>query len=269
MRLEKIAAFLRKDLKLFTSYKLSFFMTFLGIIISVTTFYYIGRLFGKSASPYLVSYNTEYFPFVLIGIAFSAYLTTSLQAFSSNIRRAQSTGVLEAMLVTPSSFIEIITGMSIWDFTFASIRILIYLLLGILFFGVTFNNPNILAAILILGLTILCFSFIGIMSAGFILIFKRSEPIGWFIGSLTGLFGGVFFPTEVLHPKLQFISHILPVTYALRGLRYALLAGYSFRALLPDIMVLAGFCIILLPLAIFIFRYTLKRVKIDGSLVHY
>lgn len=269
MRLEKLAAFLRKDLKLFTSYKLSFLMTFLGIIISVTTFYYIGRLFGKSANPYLVSYKTEYFPFVLIGIAFSTYLTTSLQTFSDNIRGSQTTGVLESMLVSPSSVTEIIMGMSIWDFMFASIRILIYLLVGTLFFGVTFNNPNILAAILILGLTILCFSSIGIMSAGFILIFKRGEPIGWFIGSLTGLFGGVFFPIEVLHPKLQFISHILPVTYALRGLRYALLAGHSFRALLPDIMVLAGFCIALLPLAILIFKYTLRHVKEDGSLVHY
>ena len=269
MFFKKLAAFLRKDIKIFVSYKLSFVMTFIGIIVSVTTFYYIGEIFGESASQYLTAYKTGYFPFVLIGIAFSTYLSTSLRTFSGHIRDAQASGVLESMLVTPSSAIEIIIGMSVWDFMFASIRILAYLLLGALLFGVKFINVNIPAAILIIILTIICFSSIGIMSAGFILIFKRSEPIGGFIGALTGLFGGVFFPIEILPPKLQFISHLLPVTYSLRSLRYALLSGYPFRALIPDILILIGFCIILLPLGILIFKYTLRRVKIDGSLVHY
>jgi len=216
-----------------------------------------------------VSYKTEYFPFVLIGIAFSTYITTSLQTFSANIRQAQTTGVLESMLITPSSIVEIIAGMSVWDFAFASIRIFVYLLFGMAFFGLRFSSPNIPAAILILALTIACFSFIGIMSAGFILIFKRGEPIGWFMGSIAGLFGGVYFPVEVLNSKLQVISNILPVTYALRSLRHAILAGASFRSLMPDILALAGFCIALLPLAVFIFKCALRRVKTDGSLVHY
>lgn len=269
LSLRKMLAFLNKDLKTFVSYKLSFLMTFGGVLVSVTTFYYIGKLFGKSVDRYLVSYNTDYFSFVLVGIAFTTYLSTSLRTFSGRIREAQSTGVLEAMLVTPSSTSEVITGMSLWDFTFASLRIVAYLFLGFLFFGMRFNNPNILAGFLILLLTIICFSSIGIMSAGFILVFKRSEPIGWFIGSVSGLFGGVYFPIEVLHPKLQVISKVIPVTYSLRGLRHALLAGHTFSALMPDILVLCGFCFILVPLAIWVFKQGLKHVKIDGSLVYY
>lgn len=265
----KIWAFLKKDIKIFTSYKLSFFMTTFGMAISVATFYYIAKLFGKSASPYLGSYRTEYFPFVLVGIAFAGYLSTSLQTFSNNIREAQTSGVLESMLVTPSSIIEIILGMSIWDFIFTSLRLLIYLLLGVFLFGVRFHNPNIAAGILIVILTIVCFSSIGIMSAGFILVFKRSEPISAFIAALTGLFGGVYFPVEVLPLKLQFISSLLPVTYSLRGLRYALLAGYPFKFLIPDILILFVFCLVLLPLAILVFQYTLRCVKKDGSLLHY
>jgi ABC-2 type transport system permease protein len=269
MFLLKLLAFLKKDIKIFVSYKLSFLMTCAGIIISVATFYYIAKLFGKSASPYLVSYKTDYFAFALIGIAFSGYLSTSLSTFAGHIRDAQTSGVLESMLVTPSSVIEIIIGMSIWDFVFASIRIFIYLFIGILLFGLRFNNPNILAGLLIVGLSVICFSCIGIMSAGFILIFKRSEPVGWFMGSLTGLFGGVYFPMEVLPLKLQVVSYLLPVTYSLRSLRHALLNGHSFKMLMPDVFALVVFSIILLPLAIAIFKYTLGRAKIDGSLTHY
>jgi len=269
MFLLKLATFLKKDVKIFVSYKLSFLMTCIGMVVSVTTFYYIAKLFGKSASQYLASYNTDYFSFALIGIAFSAYLTASLSTFAGHIREAQTSGVLESMLVTPSSIVEIIIGMSIWDFVFASIRILLYLFIGIFFFGMKFNNPNVLAGALIGMLSIICFSFIGIMSAGFILIFKRSEPVGGFISAIAGLFGGVYFPIEALPLKLQFISYILPVTYSLRGLRHALLNGYSFKMLIPDILALVIFAIILLPLSIAVFKYTLSRVKIDGSLVHY
>ncbi len=265
----KLTAFLKKDIKLFMSYKLSFLMTCIGIIVSVATFYYIAKLFGKSASPYLTSYNTDYFSFAIIGIAFSGYLSTALSTFAGHIRDAQTSGVLESMLVTPSSAIEIIIGMSIWDFIFTSLRIMMYLIIGIFFFGLQFDNPNIFAGVLIIVLSIACFSFIGIMSAGFILIFKRSEPVGWFVGTLIGLLGGVYFPIEVLPLKLQFISYVLPVTYSLRSLRHALLNGYSFKMLIPDISALIIFSIILLPLAVIIFKYTLRQVKTDGSLVYY
>lgn len=269
MFLIKLIAFLKKDVKIFVSYKLSLLMTCIGMVASVATFYYIAKLFGKSAIPYLLSYKTDYFSFALVGIAFSTYLSTSLSTFAGHIRDAQTSGVLESMLVTPSSVIEIIMGMSIWDFIFASVKILMYLMIGIFFFGMRFNNPNIFMGILIIILSIVCFSSIGIMSAGFILIFKRSEPIGWFISSLTGLFGGVYFPIEVLPLKLQTISYALPITYSLRSLRHALLSGYSFKMLIPDILTLIIFSAILLPLAIVIFKHTVRCVKIDGSLVHY
>lgn len=269
MILFKMVSFLKKDAKIFASYKLSFLMTCVGMVVSVATFYYIAKLFGKSASLYLKPYNTDYFSFALIGIALSAYLTTSLSTFANHIREAQASGVLEALLVTPSSIPEILIGMSIWDFIFTSFRIIAYLVIGIFFFGMQFNNPNILTAMLIVLLSIVCFSSIGIMSAGFIIIFKRSEPVSWFIGSLVGLFSGVYFPIEVLPLKLQAISYVLPVTYSLRSLRHALLNGSSFEILIPDILVLAIFSIILLPLAIIIFKHTLNYVKKEGSMVYY
>lgn len=269
MFLSKITSFLKKDAKIFISYKLSFLMTCVGMVVVVATFYYIARLFGKSANPYMAPYNTDYFSFALIGIALSAYLTTSLSTFVTHIREAQTSGVLESMLVTPSSVAEIIIGMSIWDFVFTAFRLITYIVIGIFFFGMQFDNPDILAGILILMLSIVCFSFIGIMSAGFMLIFKRNEPVSWFIGGLTGLFSGVYFPVEVLPVKLQAVSYILPATYSLRALRHALLGGYSFNMLIPDILILIVFSIVLAPLAAIVFKYTLKQVKTDGSLVHY
>ncbi len=259
MSIRKLLAFLKRDIIISTSYRLSFIMTLIGIVSSTLTFFFISKLFKRP----------DYFPFVLIGIAFSTYLYTALNTFSGNLRGAQATGTLEAMLVTPTKIEEIVIGMSLWDFLFASIRVLAYLLLGVIFFGVSLKNTNILAAGIIFILSILCFASIGIASAGFILIFKRVEPITWVMATFTGLVSGTYFPIEILPNYIRTISYFIPVTYSLRGLRGAILNGYSIVQIFPDILALCGFFIVLFPLGIFIFRMAIKNVKIDGSLVHY
>jgi ABC-2 type transport system permease protein len=183
-------AFIKKDFIIETSYKLSFLLTWCGMVFSIVTFYFIAKLFDKGAMPYLKEYGVEYFPFVLIGIAFSGYLMTSLNSFSANLRREQMMGTLEAMLMTPTEIPIIIISMSVWNFIFGSINIIGYILFGVLFFGINFVNPNFFGAFIILFLTIISFSSIGIISASFIMIFKRGDPITWSIGTFSSLFGG-------------------------------------------------------------------------------
>ena len=67
---KKVLAFVKRDFSLQLSYKLSFFLQFLGIFLSVLTFYFIDKLIGAAAVPYLEPYGGDYFSFVLIGIAF-------------------------------------------------------------------------------------------------------------------------------------------------------------------------------------------------------
>ena len=211
----------------------------------------------------------DYFSFVLIGIAFSDYLGVGLGSFAGTIREGQMLGTLEAMLVTPTRVHSIILFSSIWQFLLTSIRVLAYILLGVFFFGVSMIRPNIPAALLVLILTILAFSSLGIISASFIMVFKRGNPLNWLIGSFSTLFGGVFFPITILPGWLQKVSYFLPITYSLRAMRHALLQSYSFQALGFDILILALFSVVLLPFSIYVFKVAVRRAKKDGSLTHY
>jgi ABC-2 type transport system permease protein len=65
------------------------------------------------------------------------------------------------------------------------------------------------------------------------------------------------------------VSRFLPITYALRALRRALLKGTGFRDLLPDMGVLLIFAAILLPLGAVAFRIAVRRARAEGSLVQY
>ncbi|KUK94384.1 MAG: ABC-2 type transporter [Methanothrix harundinacea] len=162
----------------------------------------------------------------------------------------------------------LITLSTLWNFIFASFRVLLYLMIGVLL-GVSLAGANVLGALIILGLTIVCFSSIGILSASFIMIFKRGDPINMLFMSTSELFGGVFFPITVLPTWLQTVSHLLPMTYSLNGMRHALLQGYSLRELAPDVGTLVLFSALLLPASLLAFRYAVRKAKMEGTLVHY
>ncbi|MCK4418816.1 hypothetical protein KAV79_03325 [Candidatus Aerophobetes bacterium] len=79
----------------------------------------------------------------------------------------------------------------------------------------------------------------------------------------------MLFPITILPDWLQKISYLLPITYSLRAIRHALLQSYSFQALGFDILMLALFSVILLPLSIYAFKLGVRKAKKEGSLTHY
>ncbi len=265
----KLFAFIVRDFNIERSYRLAFILRYLGVFLSIATFFFIAKLFGKGASSYLKAYGGDYFSFVLIGIAFSGFLTTGLNSFSRSISSAQAQGTLEAMLVTPTSLASIILNSSLWNFLFTSFNVIVYLIIGSLVFGVNLTKANLGAALLIMVITIVVFSGIGIISASFIMVLKRGDPINWIFGSLSSLMGGTFFPITVMPAWLQKFSYLFPIFYSLRAMRQALLLGYSFADLSVDLIILGGMAVVIMPLSIIIFNYAVRQAKIDGTLVTY
>lgn len=269
MSFRKIHAFIKRDFYIQASYRFAFFLRLFGILFSVLTFFFIAKLFGKAALPYLKSYGGDYFSFVLIGLAFSGYLGASLSGFAQTIQSEQVMGTLESMILTPTKLSTLVLCSAIWSFIVTSVEVIVYLCLGGLLFGVDFSRGNFLAAVIVLLLTILCFSGLGILSASFIMVFKRGTPINWVFNKGSALLGGVFFPVTILPVWLRAVSWVLPITYSLRAMRHAMLNGYSFGALSSDILALLVFAAVILPTSIVIFRYAVRQAKIRGTLTFY
>ncbi|RMG95600.1 MAG: ABC transporter permease [Chloroflexi bacterium] len=264
-----LAAFLARDFFTEISYRAAFLTSIGGILFRVFIFYFLAQLIGQTASPLLETYNGDYFSFVLIGLALGSYFGVGLTGFARALRESQTTGTLEAMLMTPAPVSIIITGSAVWSYTFTTFRVFIYLLTGSLLLGVRLNHANIPAALLILVLGIISFASIGIVAAAIIMIIKRGDPITTLLGNLANLVSGVYYPLEVLPGWLQAIAHLLPLTYALRGLRLALLAGADWATLWPDIRALLGFCVVLFPLSLLLFGMAVQRARAEGSLAQF
>jgi ABC-2 type transport system permease protein len=264
-----ITSFLKRDFSLALSYRLSFCMQLLGIFFSVTSFYFLSRLFGNALVPQLSKYGGDYFSFILIGLAFSGYLGLSISGFAQSIRDGQIMGTLEIMLLSPTRLSSILLSSILWPYLFTTINVIIYLVVGSVVFGFDIGQANLPAALVVMILSIASFSGIGILSAAIVLVVKKGDPVSGIYGSLSGLLSGVFYPVTVLPNWLEPLSRFLPLTYALDAMRLTMLKGYSLYEVRYDLLVLVAFTVVLTPLAFLVFRKALKRAKIEGSLVQY
>jgi ABC-2 type transport system permease protein len=269
MWLRKLLAFLHKDFLSNASYKFAFIMQFFNIVFISFSFFFLARLFELSDSPHLERYGGDYFSFVLIGVAVGSYLEVAMRSFSQSIRDAQILGTLEALLVTQTEIPTLILSASAYSFLVTSLRVLAFFLLGVVALGFQVEDANYFGALLVLILTVVSFSSIGIISASFTMVFKRGDPISWFFTNASWLLGGVYFPISVLPDWLQRASHLLPITYSLEGMRLALLQGHTSWELMSTVLPLTIFGLVMIPISLWIFQHAVIRAKTDGTLTQY
>src|ERR1700733_4057788 len=143
-----------------------------------------------------------------------------------------------------------------------------FALVGFAFFDFTPRAANWPGAIAILLASILAFAGLGIISAGYSILFKRGNPAKWLVLGISGLVGGMMYPVSVLPGPLRILARLIPVTYSLEGMRAALLGGAGWPELWPSIVALLLFAAILIPLSFVIFAWALRRTKITGTLTH-
>ncbi len=268
--MRKLAAFLKRDLIIESSYRFAFVFQLVWVLFSSAAYYYLSRFIGKSVAPgALGAYGGDYFTFVLIGAALNDYHMTSLDVFSRSIREAQLTGTLEVLLTTQTSLSTIILSSGAYRLLMTTFCVLLYLVLGIWVFGMSLPVADWGAAILVLVLAILIFSSIGVFSASFVILFKRGSPIPQVLGGLSWLLGGVLYPVSVLPGWLRGISWALPMTYAVEGMRAALLQAAPWSQLWRSMGPLLLFAALLVPLSLASFSYATRRARVDGTLGHY
>jgi ABC-2 type transport system permease protein len=267
-RLAVLAAFLRRDFREALTYKFSFLSSIGGILLSSATFYFVAKLVPPS-TPSLAPFGGDYFAFAVVGVAFAGLLGMFQEGLASVVRSAQLSGTLEALLVTPVPVPTILFGSSLYSLLFQSARTVVHLAVAVAFFGLTFGRVNGAGVAAVGLLTLVCFLSVGVLTASFILVYKTGNPFGWILGTVSGLLGGVVFPVALLPPWIRWVSSVLPVTYALNGMRKCLLVSTPFAGVLPDIAALAAFDALLVPLSLVAFRLAVRKAKKDGTLSHF
>ena len=267
----RIFAFVARDFRLFVSYRMQFFLRIISILAVVTTLFFISKIFAGFTDPQFSQLRDPLATW-LTGLAVLNYFMTGFSSLANSIRREQMQGTLESVLLTPINLPTVIVSSSAWDFLETTFFSFLYLFFGRVFFGVQYRGSFFLAVVFLL-LTTVVLACLGILSASFAMVFKRGDPFGVFLGAGSALFSGVFFPTELLKthagPTLGSISHLLPATHGLQGIRQVLLEGHGLAQVTQPLFILLGFLVVLLPFSLWVFGRAVRRAKREGSLIQY
>jgi ABC-2 type transport system permease protein len=201
-------------------------------------------------SPIFLGYFGYFFVFLLTGISFL---------------RERIGGTLERLLATPVTRGEIVLGYTIGFGIFATLQIALLTLyvLGRLdvpaigpigAFTLGLGVPSAGNPVLAFGIALLLS--LGAVSLGiFLSTFARTElQVIQFIPIVIvpqGLLGGIFWPLDQLPDVLSWIGHVLPITYAVDGLREVMLKGadLSNGSVQLDLVVLAAIALLFVVLA--------------------
>jgi ABC-2 type transport system permease protein len=258
-------AFLARDLRLATSYRLEFLLSVARLVFPLLVLYLPAQLIGdlESARAY-----GGFLPFSVVGVGMMNFFMACYGSVASAVRSEQGMGTLESVLMTPVSLPTLVFASSLWAFGWAALSALIFIGGGALLYDIPLRGSLWLSASFVL-LTALVFAGMGVLSASFVMVFKRGDPIGPALSVMFFLLGGIIYPVEVLPSWLRPAAEILPITHAAAALRDVILLGEPWSVVAGHFTVLLGYALLLIPLGLWAFHNAVRQAKRDGTLLQY
>ena len=264
----KAIAFLKRDFQIATSYQLNFILTSVNSFLIIFLFFFISKLVVPSHSG-IERYGTDYFSYVITGYAFFEYFQMLLRTFSTSIQNEQVTGSLEAMLSTQTSPYVCILLSSFYSILVSLLQLVVIFTAGIVFFGFNITGINIVSFLIIFGLSVVIFVSFGILSASFIIVLKKGDPVSWVIAGTNFILGGAFFPVSIMPDFFQLLAKFMPATYILDALRLTILQHYDINMVSKQAIILMAMSAVLLPVSLKTLSLSIQKAKKDGSLTQY
>ena len=223
-------------------------------------------------SAYIYMYKTlgappEFTGFVIIGGTMIAFWTNVLWNMSAQFYWEKETGNLEIYFVTPISRMAILLGMALGGIVNTTLRATAIMVAGILVFQVplVINEP--FTALLMFFLTITALYALGMLFASLFLMYGREA---WHTANLlqepVHFLSGSYFPKSLMPDMVQLVASLIPLTFGLDGIRQIVILGKGFSDVWIDLVALAVFIAILLPLARFALNYMENLGKKEGRL---
>ena len=193
--LRELWLFFWRDLSFARTYRTVFILEAIEALFGAAMFYYVARFVDTPALQHALPQGGSYFAFSLVGFIFLDYLNAALDTFDRSLEEARDTGTLEHLLITQTSLPVFVAGSAIYPFVATTLRIVVYVAWGAALFGFPLHAANWLAVFAVLFATLLAFSGLGILSASYLLLFKRGNPAKWFSWEFQVLPAACFSPS--------------------------------------------------------------------------
>jgi ABC-2 type transport system permease protein len=204
---------------------------------------------------------------LLVGAVVWAYLGIIFEILTETVAWERWEGTIEYTFMAPLSRPIHLFGMGAFAIVYGVIRAVLLFGVVALFFDLNLSQANFAAALVVLLVASISFIGIGMMTAVLPLISpEKGTQLGFIAQGLLLVVSGVYYPVEVLPQWMQWISVISPATYALDGMRDAIIDGDGITAMGDELWPLVVIGIVSVPLGLEVFRRGERYAKRHGKL---
>jgi ABC-2 type transport system permease protein len=158
-------------------------------------------------------------------------------------------------------------GICAFAMLYGLVRTALVLGLAELLFQLDFSRANPLAAVVVLAAATPAVVGIAVLAAVLPLLSpEKGDQMTVAIQGVILLVSGVYYPISVLPWPLQVLGRVSPMTYMLDGIRKSLLQAQSASQLAPELGLLLGMGLLLVPAGVLVFGWAERRAKRLGLL---
>jgi ABC-2 type transport system permease protein len=204
---------------------------------------------------------------LLIGAVIWAYLGVVFEILTETVAWERWEGTIEYTFMAPLSRPVHLLGMGLFAIGYGVVRASLVFGAIAAMFSLHMPNADFGTALLLLAIGSVSFIGIGMMTAVLPLISpEKGTQLGFMAQGTMLVVSGVYYPVSVLPGWMQAISTISPATYALRGIRAAIIDGAGPAAVWGDIWPLMVIGAASIPLGLWVFRRGERYAKRHGKL---
>jgi ABC-2 type transport system permease protein len=212
----------------------------------------------------------DYIGFVVVGGAMTAFWMNVLWSMSSQLYWEKEQGNLALFIMTPTSMMAILLGMALGGLLATTLRALVIIVLGSVFFNVQYVVTSFLQLFAVFFLAMVALYGLGMMAASLYLLLSREA---WHISNLAQepvyLFSGFYFPIKNFSFWISAIASIIPLTLGLDAMRQLVFKtgpSLGFVSVPIEIIVLCALCVVFLIAARYMLAYMEKLAIREGRL---
>jgi ABC-2 type transport system permease protein len=204
---------------------------------------------------------------LLIGAVIWAYLGVIFEVLTETVAWERWEGTIEYTFMAPLARPVHLLGMGLFAVGYGVARA--GLLFGVVaaLFGLSLPHADFGGALAVLAVASISFLGIGMMTAVLPLISpEKGTQLGFVAQGVLLVVSGVYYPVSVLPSWMEWLSKVSPATYALRGIRHAIIDGAGLGMLWADVWPLLVIGAVAVPLGLEIFRRGELYAKRHGKL---
>lgn len=254
------------DLKNRYVYKWTLISDLLRMLLTLFVFYMMGKAFLPNQHKGYEFFDQSYFGYLIIGELALIFPALMFEGLVDRFRFFVQDGSFEFMATLERPKSLLVSSLAFIPLIREFLHFIVYVLLAVFFFGFSVTFSQMGYFLLVILSSVPAFLGLGLLAAAVLLRFGRGDGLIGYISSLGAIFGGAYFPLELM-PNLMVLifKFVSPYNNVLVASRICFLRFPDLNLLLEYLVHLLIQGGLLLLLGVFLFEYLFEQKRKEGA----